>query len=148
MTEGRTVTLDEVEPTKAVGMLGKAGYTRNTDIKDAVPKFKQLSYKAFNAEYFLEGDGIVIHFFVPTKRKVTKQFWTRDFAEALNDIGQEHFQATAPRLVAKYTEEVKSWWFKAQGYGHIIDLDTYLVRFFEKMEARMAQSLQTQSKVV
>lgn len=121
------------------------GSTQLDAVTNSIPKFTEVEFKSFKAEYDLSGSNIIIHFFMP-KRRVTELYWKDLFAQALNDIGQAHFQATAPRLVAKYTEELHSWWFKAQGYDHIIDLPKYLSRFFEALEERMVPSLQTQSK--
>lgn len=143
----RTVVLANPEPEQAVETLGSQGGTRLSDVTSSIPVFKKVIYEAFKAEYDLANDNIVIHFFLP-RRKVTEHYWKELFASALNDVGQEHFLATKPRLVARYTEEFHSWWFKAQGYGHIIDLDAYVTRFFEKLEERMAPSLQTQSKEI
>lgn len=145
--EERTVVLTNPEPGQAVETLGSQGGTRLGDVTNSIPKFKKVEYEPFKAEYDLTGDNIVVHFYLP-RRKVTEAYWKTMFAEALNDIGQEHFQATKPRLVAKYTEEFHSWWFRAQSYGHIIDLDAYVLRFFEKLAERMGPLLQTQSRGV
>ena len=71
----------------------------------------------------------------------------------LERVAPEHFQATQPRLVAKYTEDdgvgnsLDSWWFKAQGYGHVLDLDAYVMKFFEKMDGALDPSFQENSQV-
>jgi hypothetical protein len=130
---------------EAYDTYGTQGSTRLADVTDSIPKFKKVEYDTFKAEYSLTGNDVVIHFYLP-KRKVTEAYWKKYFAEAMEDIGQEHFQATAPRLVAKYTEELNSWWFKAQRYDHIIDLARFLSQFFEKLEERMAPVLETQSR--
>jgi hypothetical protein len=68
-----------------------------------------------------------------------QSYWLTDFAMALNDVAQKHFNATYPRLQAKYTEELKSWWLRAQGFGHVIDYDALVHRFLELMDARLDQ---------
>lgn len=141
----RTVVLGETDRGKALGVLGGEDGTLLQDVADAIPKFKQQTYETFKAEYDYQDGVITIHFFLP-ERKVTQHYWKELFAEALNALGMEHFQATKPRLVAKYTPELESWWFRAQGYSHIIDVDAYVLRFFEKLSERMAPALQTQSK--
>lgn len=62
-----------------------------------------------------------------------QDYWINKFPITLNEVAQSHFDATAPRLQAKYTAEVKSWWLRAQGYDHLIDVDSYARRFLEKM---------------
>lgn len=145
--EERTVVLGEAEPEKAVGVLGAEGGTRLSDVAEAIPVFKNVSFNGFKAEYSLAGDDLVIHFFLPSSRKVTEWYWKDGFAGVLNEVGQEHFQATKPRLVAKYTEEMQSWWLKAQGYGYIIDRDAFVKRFFEKMDEKLGPLLASQSRV-
>jgi hypothetical protein len=131
---------------EAFATYGTQGSTRLDTVTNSIPDFTKVEYSTYKAEHSFTGNDIVIHFYLPTKQKVTEAYWKLHFAAALNDVGQEHFQATAPRLVAKYTDELNSWWFKAQGYDHIIDLPKYLSRFFEALEERMAPVLQTQSR--
>jgi hypothetical protein len=66
-------------------------------------------------------------------------YWLNMFPTALNEVAQEHFKATSPRLVAKYTEELKSWWLRARGYDHLIDLDGFMGSFAEKLDRRLEQ---------
>lgn len=145
--EERTVVLGELSHGKALGVLGNQDGTLLEDVANAIPKFKQQTYETFKAEYDFQDGVLTIHFFLP-ERKVTEHYWKNLFAEAMDTLGTEHFQATKPRLVAKYTPEMESWWFRAQGYGHIIDIDAYVLRFFEKLSERMAPALRTQSKAL
>lgn len=145
MTE-RVVSLDGPDsPDLAEKLMRNQGGTSVDSIASSIPNFTKVRYDTFVAEYNLDNDNVVVHFFLP-KRRVTERYWKSMFADALNDVGQDHFQATAPRLVARYTEELHSWWFRAQGYGHIIDLETFVENFFVKLDLRMGPSLQTQSK--
>jgi hypothetical protein len=126
-------------------LAGGQGGTRLSDLEASIPKFKKLTYDAFKVEYDYSSGDVIVHFYLPA-RKVTEHYWKVQFAEVLNEEGQEHFQATKPRLVARYTEELHSWWFKAQSYGHIIDLEAFVTRFFEKLAERMALVLPAQSQ--
>lgn len=122
--------------------------TRLYDLATSIPEFIKLSYNGFRAEYHIPGESIVVHFYLPQNKRVTEKYWKESFAAVLNVVGQEHFQAAAPRLVARYTEELQSWWFRAQGYGHIIDLHAYVESFFGKLDAHLAPALQAQSKSI
>lgn len=140
----RVVSLQGPEDTKsAVNLM-----TQHSSIgigPGAVPSFTAVNdYTTFFAEYDLIDGNVVIHFYPPKDTKVTKEYWMVKFAESLDATAQEHFQATKPRLAAKYTEELGSWWFKAQGFGHIIDIDQYLMRFFEKLDAALDTHLPSQ----
>ena len=104
-------------------------------IADCVPKFKDVnSFTTFRAEYALIDDNIVVHFFLPPDFRGTVSFWKDTFPTALASVAPEHFQAVQPRLVAAYTEEMKSWWLRARNYGHIIDLDAYMLKFFSDLD--------------
>lgn len=142
----RTVVLSPLDPKDATQILtAQSGATRLSDVEGAIPQFKKLEFPAFKVEFEYSTGDVIVHFFLP-KRKVTEHYWKVLFAEALEEIGQAHFQATRPRLVARYTEELHSWWFKAQNYGHLIDLETYVIRFFEKLAERMGPALEAQSR--
>lgn len=103
-------------------------------------KFEQKTYKHFHAEYDFTAGNYVVHFFVPPdmvnkhSERELEMWWQNDFAESLSSVAQEHFKATIPRIMAKYTTENASWWFKAQGYGTLIDPTAYLLQFFEKLD--------------
>jgi hypothetical protein len=114
------------------------------NVPGAVVKFKKvLDYTTFDAEYSLLDGNVVVHFFMPSRSLVTQEYWKDRFADVLTAVAQEHFQATSPRLVAKYAEDdgaggtLNSWWFKAQGYGHLLDPDAFMVKFFDKMDTML-----------
>jgi len=106
--------------------------------------FKQLDYNFFRVEHRMETDrqgvqNLVVHFFLPTtvdpdKAHGLRNWWLVDFPKALDVTARTYFEADAPRLVAKYTKEVASWWFKARGYGHLLDPDEFLHAFFVQLD--------------
>jgi len=101
-------------------------------IAAGVPNFtKVLDYTTFNAEYAMKDGDLVVHFY-PTD--LTKDIWTREFAWILDRVAQDHFRATAPRLQAKFTEEVNSWWLRARGYSHIVNIKSFVDKFFELID--------------
>ena len=101
-------------------------------IMRGVPDFiKVEDYTTFLAEYAMKDGDIVIHFY-PTEQ--IQGVWTAEFAWVLDRVAQDHFRDTAPRLQAKFTEEMNSWWFRARGYSHIIDLKSFMTQFFDKLD--------------
>lgn len=115
-------------------------------ISDGVPKFDTVSdYTTFTAEYTLKDKDIVVHFFLPKDFRRSGQaahvYWTTTFAVALDSVAQEVFQATQPRLQAKYTEELNSWWLRARGYDHLIDTRKFMEKFFERLDEELERAL-------
>jgi hypothetical protein len=115
-------------------------------IADGIPKFTSVDdYTTFRAEYTLKDKDIVVHFFLPQDFRRTGQaavtYWTSTFAVALDSVAQECFQATQPRLQAKYTEELKSWWLRARGYDHLIDVSKFMERFFDRLDEELEKAL-------
>lgn len=122
-------------PQEALTALGNEHDTALSAVQAAIPVFTPIkAFTTFDAEYCRTEGTIVLHFFPPHDQQVTAQYWRSDFADVLVTIAPEFFQATAPRLVASYTEELNSWWVRAQGYSHIIDIDQYMYQFFELMD--------------
>ncbi len=113
-------------------------------------EFSQVTKRYFQAEYSYPGSDIVIHFFVTDYQKANWQvdqlenWWLNAFAQTLSAVAQEYYRATAPRIVAKYTPEVASWWFKAQGYDHLIDQDAFVLGFLELLDETIHASLSPQ----
>jgi hypothetical protein len=91
-------------------------------------------------------EDIVFHFYLterknlrPMQLEQLQRWWLHQFALALDVTAQEHFGCTAPRLQAKYTEEAASWWMKAQGFDHILDVDAFCSAFLRKLDAKLSQ---------
>ena len=110
------------------------------DLAAGVPNFKSCSYGTFAAEYALKDSDIVVHFYLPSG--LPREYWQTIFPSVLSDEAQDYFQASLPRLEAKYTGEFNSWWFRARGYGHVLDVDLYVVRFFDRLHACLQAALQ------
>lgn len=115
-------------------------------IAKGVPNFiKETGYTTFLAEHVMRDGNLVFHFFYPTDLKLhpdrARVYWERSFAVALDEVAQRVFQATAPRLQAKYTEEMKSWWFRACSYDHIIDVQGFVRQFFDELDTALEQKL-------
>lgn len=108
-------------------------------VANAVPVFVPVDdYTTFRAEYTLSDDNIVVHFFLPPDfRGQEGDYWAIKFPRALDVTARNYFAADRPRLQAKYTPELKSWWFRAMGYGHIIDLKGFVLGFFDELDAAL-----------
>lgn len=135
----RTVSLGEVSNEQAADLMRQQPSFSGSQVVGAIPKFTKVDgYTNFLAEYALVGDNIVVHFYGTPERPWSEHgYWRRVFPEALNSQGQLHFRATKPRLRAMLTEEVRSWWFEAQNYAHIIDLSAYMIQFFDRLDAQI-----------
>lgn len=119
-------------------------------IAAGVPKFTKVEdYTTFLAEYAMQDGNIVVHFFPPPDFRgspsALKHYWESLFAASLDAVAQDVFQATAPRLQAKYTEELQSWWLRAFKYDHIIDLKGFVQRFLDQLDASLESSLSSGS---
>jgi len=126
-------------------LLNEMGQVAVGGLEEAVVRFTPIDdFTTFNAEYtLLEESDIVVHFFLPRElqgpeghplKPAVHHYWTQLFPSVLDPVARAHFDAEQPRLVAKYSPEVTSWWLRARDYGHILDLRSYLVRFFQSMD--------------
>jgi hypothetical protein len=110
------------------------------NIADGVPKFiPNQSFTTFSAEHMMQDGNLVIHFFMPSGPfgMSAEEYWKVRFPKHLDSVARNYFNANAPRLQAKYTEEVNSWWFRANGYEHIIDLPAFIDGFYEALDASL-----------
>ena len=143
----RGAPLETVMESSAVKALGLATIPAST-VGKAVPVFERGVYKAFKAEYGVKDQDIVIHFYLPLENperlgKVPPKtlqswnaFWLETFPEVLSPTAQEYFQEDKPRILAKYTPEVASWWFVARGFGsRVLDPVVFSERFLERLDA-------------
>jgi hypothetical protein len=131
MSNEKQVSLGEVAPERAVGLLGQESGRESTasDVESAIPKFEEKAYTYFTARHGVVAGDLVIQFFLPkvaveaakkgdaTSQRKWESFWLETFRDQLSPVAKSYFHAEYPHLVAKYTEEVASWWFRARGYG-------------------------------
>ena len=101
-----------------------------------VPDFEKKTFKHFDVEFGLKDKAIVVHFF--KKDEMSQGYWETAFGQVLSDVAQAHFNAGYPRLRAAFVPdfELNSWWFSAQGYEHLLDLDGYVLRFLERLDEK------------
>lgn len=120
------------------------------DLKNAVIDYTPVSdYTTFDAEFAWIDDNLVIHFFLTPEMKETnkterapevKQYWLTTFPDVVDKTAQKFFIAGPPRLQMKYTIELASWWFKAQGFADRLDPDAFALKFFEVLDQDLESS--------
>ena len=117
------------------------GFTADGDgaLEPKPVEFTVQEFTCFRCEYALKDRDLIVHFFLPSN--VTEQtagryrdWWLKTFPLVLDKVAQDYFSAGPPRLAAKYTEEVASWWFKAQGYDHLLDPRGFLAKFLQVLD--------------
>jgi len=102
---------------------------------------KKEDYNTFTAEYAWDGDDLVFHFFRSPERAKEQSYWLTLFPKVLDPVARDFFSAESPRLRAAFTEELDSWWLRANNYGNIIDKTAFAELFLSKMD----QALDTKS---
>jgi hypothetical protein len=100
---------------------------------------KVESYTTFTAEYAWDGGDVVFHFYRAPEHSAS--YWLEKFPTALDPIARDLFQAGPPRLRAAYTDEMDSWWMRANGFSHLVDKDAFISRFLQRLD----QTLDTMS---
>lgn len=129
--------------TEAVSNLRAEGGTPLSALEASIPKFTLVgNLSHFKAEYATDGEDITVHYFLPDTcpPNAVKQYWRNVFPETLSKVAMEYFKAEPPRLVASFTPELNSWWMRARGYGHILDIDTYMQSFFIKLNIALGEA--------
>jgi len=146
----RQVVLTEVPKEKAKETLLGAGDVE-VDFAKGVPEFEKATLDSFRAEYSVIGGNLIVHFFPPKRAeehirnsqtqasKLWLEYWLKRFPSKLDSVARGYFDAEYPRLQAKYTEEVASWWFRAQGYDNLIDSKKFVQGFLERLDAALRE---------
>ena len=107
-------------------------------LTDAIVKFTPVTdFTTFTAEYALKDQDLVIHFFLPEDLRGPPEYWSKYFPLALDRTARAYFEAEAPKLQAKYTPELRSWWFRARGYDHLIDLSGFVEGFLSQLDSAL-----------
>jgi len=137
----RTVASSAVAGEESANQVGGAlGSEANVALKPQPIDFQVKEYRNFRAEYALSDDDFIIHYFI-TKKQIKscpmqelEHWWLNEFSEKMEALSKEYFDAGSPRIQAAYTPELASWWFRARGYGYLIDPTAFLLEFFEQLD--------------
>ncbi len=144
--EERQVVLGEVPEDEAREALkGEQKEWNAQSLPGAIPEFKDSNRYSFKAKWSVIGEDIQIQFFLPKHAKLDDQraaeawqdYWLKKFAFTLDLVARRYFEADSPRLLAKYTPELASWWFKAQGFAHMLNPEAYVDGFLDLLDATL-----------
>lgn len=83
-------------------------------------------YTTFRAEMAIVDGDLVFHFYITEEANeratpAPHKYWLVMFPVVLSKTAEKYFNAEFPRLKAAYTEEQKSWWMRAFGFGQVLD---------------------------
>lgn len=154
VNEERHVMLGEISDEDARKALkGESKEWNAQSLPRAIPEFLDSNRYSFKSKWAIIGDDIQIQFFLPKHAKTDtpraaeawQDYWLNKFAAKLDTVAREYFEADKPRLIAKYTPELASWWFKAQGFSHILDLKKYVNGFLDQLDERLKEKDQGSS---
>lgn len=144
--EERQIVLGEITEKDAKDALRSEKKEWNADsLPDAIPEFKDSHRYSFKAKWAIIGYDIQIQFFLPKHAKLDEpraaemwqDYWLKKFAATLDMVARKYFDADSPRLLAKYTPELASWWFKAQGFSHMLDPESYVDGFLDLLNVTL-----------
>lgn len=148
----RKIAISGVSEAQAARMLSsEVGLPTGTaeDVERAIPKFISWDYRSFKADFAVVNGDIIIQFYLPAwipslvgdlkkadprVQAAWSAYWLEAFPAQLSPQAKEYFHADVPRLVAKYTEEVASWWFRAQGFGSVMNPQGLVAGFLLKFD--------------
>lgn len=155
--EERTVQIGGVAEDRAAGMLHTEGQmTAGTeeDIRRAVPDFTEIELPTFKAKWAVVNGDLQVQFYLPAgapdlkraganEQRRWEAYWLKQFPNALSPVAKKYFQADKPRLVAKYTDEVASWWFCARGFGEAVSPSALAEGFAAALDAELQASTES-----
>lgn len=142
-SEERQIVLGEITEKEAKDALkGEKKEWNANSLPNAIPEFKESDRYSFKSKWSVIGDDIQIQFFLPKHAKLDEpraaeawqDYWLKKFAATLDEVARKYFDADSPRLLAKYTPELASWWFKAQGFSHMLDPESYVNGFLDLLD--------------
>lgn len=107
-------------------------------------------YTTFKAEFANSEGDLVFHFFkTPEVERLpdVRGYWGVTFAAALEEVAKRVFNADAPRIQGQhmYDQEMglDSWWFRANGYGHLLDPYKLVYSFLDTLDEALDKTLST-----
>lgn len=129
---------------------------QNPDVQgvSALSFIKFTEYTTFQGEFAITDGDLVFHFDRTPECRALPQakrdvYWQRTFAVALNDVAQAVFAAGPPQLQAQFIDDpdigiVQSWWFRANGFGHLLEPHKKVYSFLDALDAALDEASKTQ----
>ncbi len=112
-------------------------------------EFDEAEYPEFVVEVALAGkerEDYVVHFFPPKwpNDERLRTYWLDVFPVVLSDEAQRFFNAGPPTLVAKYTDENASWWFRAYGQAKTVFVTERILKFLQELSDALSNKISNQ----
>lgn len=139
----------ESNPSKTEASIAASQIGRNETIQGvaAMPFVPIEGYTTFAGEYAIAGGDLVFHF-SPSREVAAKDpklgalFWHNTFPGCLDPVAKKIFDADYPRISAQFTHEPdlgvhESWWFKATGFGHLLDPHKKVFEFLDALDSAL-----------
>lgn len=109
---------------------------------------KVSTYTTFEAEYAIDDNDIVFHFFLPpelanqSRSKNIKKYWLETFPQKLEPVVYAVFKAQFPRVQASHIEELglDSWWLKAYGFATVLAPESLCALLFSELDKALDTS--------
>jgi len=108
-------------------------------------------YTTFRAEFAMEAGDIIFHFFKTPEIEAlgdnTRKYWAEVFPKVLEQVCVKSFAVAADsgRLKAQHVwdqeMDLDSWWFRAYGFGHLLDPHRVSLRFLEALDEGLDAAL-------
>ncbi len=109
------------------------------------PNFMQIDcYTTFRAEYAVLDDDLVFHFFANDEINQLPNpwhYWKTTFPKQLEQVAGRYFAAAYPRVRAAYADELASWWLRADGFDHVLDMNEFAHRFLEQLDRALESDM-------
>jgi hypothetical protein len=109
-------------------------------------------YTTFHAKFAIDNGDIVFQFFLSPELKSwsapsQKKFWGEVFPACLEATAKAHFNADYPRLKAQHIYEpdmeLNSWWFRAYGFGLLLDPHKLSLKFLELLDGALDAAIKS-----
>ncbi len=102
-------------------------------------------YTTFEAEFAITEGDLVYHFnrtpeVMALHGMARENYWKTTFATHLERVAKKYFEADYPRISAQFIHEpslgiTESWWFRAEGFGHLLDPHKKAYGFLDALDA-------------
>ena len=104
-------------------------------------------YTTFKCEFTIKEGDLVFHFnrtpeVMQREPLSREQYWKQTFPTCLERSAKKVFDCDFPRIMGQFIHEPKlgieeSWWFRASGFGHLLDPHKKAYAFLDELDASL-----------
>jgi hypothetical protein len=144
--------MSQSNPNKTEASIAASQIGRNEKIQGvaALAFIPVTDLTTFSGEFTITEGDLVFHFnrspeVLAKPAAEREKYWRTTFPTCLEKVAKKVFECDYPRIAGQFIHEpdlgiIESWWFRASGFGHLLDPHRKAYDFVEELDKALDEA--------